>query len=243
MGNIIITQGKLTYPNITYELATVTGAVKEWKQVHGSGKPSLEHLVPLRTIDSFAGSGTLITNCSSFTPTRIQGAQIWGGEILSDFNRVDAKHGGRGVECLGVFSDFTAKTYSAYDGDTAEKMKADGVRWTFGFVGCPIRRGKIQAMDGTGRFSDFENQRSARNVVGVDKSGRPLVLTVYGKTTEGTGVTLDELASLCDYLGFYEAANLDGGGSTQAMVKNHVYHPSSDPSLRRPIPTVMAITV
>ncbi|MFW0183763.1 phosphodiester glycosidase family protein [Rothia sp. CCM 9417] len=219
------------------------GKVKQWKQVHAEGEPALTFSQGKRFIDTFAGEGELVSNCSGFTSSRLQGIQIWDGEILSDFNAVGSSHGGRGVECLGVFEDFTAKTYSAFDGDTAEQMVEEGVKWTFGFVGCPVRAGEPQDLDGSGRFPDFQGKRSARNVVGVSASGEPMLLSVYGSTGRGEGLTLNELAVVCKMLGFHECANIDGGGSAQAMVRGRVYHPSADSARRRRVPSVMSIRV
>uniref|UniRef100_A0A7S3DJ58 Phosphodiester glycosidase domain-containing protein n=1 Tax=Palpitomonas bilix TaxID=652834 RepID=A0A7S3DJ58_9EUKA len=67
----------------------------------------------------------------------------------------------------------------------------------------------------TGR--GFVSVRSARTALGYDKDGRLLLMAVEGKTWTD-GVNLYELADQMIEMGAVMAMNLDGGGSTTAVV-------------------------
>lgn len=59
-----------------------------------------------------------------------------------------------------------------------------------------------------------------RTALGISRDKQEVLLvTVDGRTASYTGVTQQELANIMVYLGAYEAMNLDGGGSTQMMVR------------------------
>lgn len=60
-----------------------------------------------------------------------------------------------------------------------------------------------------------------RTAVGISQDRRQLIIiTVDGRTSNFRGVTQPELAKILIELGAYEAINLDGGGSTEMLVKN-----------------------
>jgi hypothetical protein len=60
-----------------------------------------------------------------------------------------------------------------------------------------------------------------RTAVGITKDKKQLIiLTIDGRTSNFRGIAQSELAKLLIELGAYEAINLDGGGSTEMIVKN-----------------------
>ena len=64
--------------------------------------------------------------------------------------------------------------------------------------------------------------RHPRTCIGTSKDGKQVIMMVVdGRTTSSAGATLMELGDIMRYAGAYEAANLDGGGSstlyTQAL--------------------------
>lgn len=60
-----------------------------------------------------------------------------------------------------------------------------------------------------------------RTAVGITKDRKQLIiLTIDGRTNNFRGIAQSELAKLLLELGAYEAINLDGGGSTEMIVKN-----------------------
>ena len=62
-------------------------------------------------------------------------------------------------------------------------------------------------------------QRSARTAVGVREDGSVVFYTADSR--DSTGMTLAELADKMLALGCRNALNLDGGGSTTVVVRNH----------------------
>lgn len=70
-------------------------------------------------------------------------------------------------------------------------------------------------------FSSNITGNNPRTALGIDKARKVLYLvTVDGRTSSYRGVTQTELANIMISLGSYEAINLDGGGSSEMLVKN-----------------------
>lgn len=100
---------------------------------------------------------------------------------------------------------------------------------------------------------DFEKGRAARMVLGADRAGKPMVLWAEGAPKTGyvpgrdsRGASLSELARLCADLGFYNAVNLDGGGSAQILVEGRRELRISDRDqqgreVERPIPAALRV--
>lgn len=59
-----------------------------------------------------------------------------------------------------------------------------------------------------------------RTALGISQDGKEVILvTIDGRTTSYTGVSQIELAQIMLYLGAYNALNLDGGGSTDMVLR------------------------
>ncbi|PVD20375.1 hypothetical protein C0Q70_18529 [Pomacea canaliculata] len=88
---------------------------------------------------------------------------------------------------------------------------------------------KIECPDSeeTGTMERFVSVISARTAVGHDSEGRLLMVQVDGKT-DNRGVNLYEFASLLKDLGFFNAINLDGGGSATCVINGAVVNYPSD---------------
>lgn len=74
---------------------------------------------------------------------------------------------------------------------------------------------------------DFAKARAPRIALGTDVNGTAMLAWVEGPgkfsrdiTNESCGASLSEMADLCELLGFYNAVNLDGGGSAQILIDN-----------------------
>ena len=76
--------------------------------------------------------------------------------------------------------------------------------------------------------------RNPRSAVGLSANGKTLILVaVDGRSDKSIGVTLTELANICRRFGAANAINLDGGGSTAMVIKDHasgVYAIANQPS-------------
>jgi hypothetical protein len=81
-----------------------------------------------------------------------------------------------------------------------------------------VRDGKT-IVDATGSFARTRHPRTA---VGIADNGKTLVMVVVDgrRAGEAVGMSLTELADLMKQLGCRDAINLDGGGSTELVIRN-----------------------
>lgn len=95
------------------------------------------------------------------------------------------------------------------------------------------------------------SEKAGRTAIGVDRSGRLMLLQVDGcemcKSSHGpSGLTLTEFSQLMVRLGALHAINLDGGGSSVTVVDGKVVdHPRGlniDLKIERPVTSVVCIT-
>ena len=82
--------------------------------------------------------------------------------------------------------------------------------------------------------------RHPRTAIGHTSGGDMLLVVVEGRLATSSGMSLDELADLMLSLGAYNALNLDGGGSTQMLVRQMFVSAPSDGAER---PTANAIVL
>ena len=86
-----------------------------------------------------------------------------------------------------------------------------------------------------------------RTAIGVNKDGSKLYLvTVDGRQTASKGVTLSYMSSLMAQIGAYDAANLDGGGSTTMVIKSpftREYQVANNPSDKYLRPVINGVGV
>lgn len=75
--------------------------------------------------------------------------------------------------------------------------------------------GKDMALD-SGSFSMTRHPRTA---IGLKPNGKVILLTVDGRNTNSSGMSLFELRKIMRWLGCTSAINLDGGGSTTLWVE------------------------
>lgn len=81
-----------------------------------------------------------------------------------------------------------------------------------------VDEGEAQTYDGD---ISFERERAPRTAVGIREDGSVLLVVIDGRNSGGSaGTTLAETASYMEELGAYYALNLDGGGSSTAVIKN-----------------------
>ncbi|MEP0766333.1 MAG: phosphodiester glycosidase family protein [Fimbriimonadia bacterium] len=122
----------------------------------------------------------------------------------------------------------------------------DGANWReaqFAIGGGPwlVRNGtKFVDWQAQGFASTHATARHPRTAIGHTAGGDLLLVVVEGRSATNSGMTLDELADLMLSLGAHNALNLDGGGSTQMMVRGLTVSAPSDGAER---PTANAIVV
>jgi hypothetical protein len=80
-----------------------------------------------------------------------------------------------------------------------------------------------------------EKERHPRTAFAITSRGKFLLVTLDGRQPGSAGMRVDELAEELLKLGAVEAINLDGGGSTTLVTKNHVRNLPSDRAGERPV--------
>lgn len=89
--------------------------------------------------------------------------------------------------------------------------------------------------------ADIRVGRAPRSAFGVTKYGDYIFAVVDGRQAHSRGCTLQEWADiLINQFGAVDAINLDGGGSTELIVKEHIVNIPSDGS-ERPIGSALMI--
>ena len=97
-----------------------------------------------------------------------------------------------------------------------------------------VREGRSSIENRVERFADsFTNRRHPRTGVGL-RDNVVVMVTVDGRQPGySDGMTLREFAQLFIDLGYRDAVNLDGGGSTTMVVRNRIVNSPSDGAERR----------
>ncbi len=75
---------------------------------------------------------------------------------------------------------------------------------------------------------DIFNGRAPRTAVGINKQGDIIFYVADGRSKESIGLTLLELAQELKAMGVVNAMNLDGGGSSQMVIKGKTINNPSD---------------
>ncbi|MGZ4135749.1 MAG: phosphodiester glycosidase family protein [Tumebacillaceae bacterium] len=98
--------------------------------------------------------------------------------------------------------------------------------------------------DGNGMIESGDGGwgRSARTAIGQRADGSVLLLVVQGRGTGGIGATLEDLQRILLENGAKEAANLDGGFSSEMWQDGQLIVPPSNPLGERPVATAIIVT-
>ncbi|WP_226346251.1 phosphodiester glycosidase family protein [Agilicoccus flavus] len=104
---------------------------------------------------------------------------------------------------------------------------------TYGLTGRYrlVDDGEIVAPTGRNSISG----RNPRTFLGRTNDGRVSVVTIDGRSVTSVGTSLTETARVAKALGFADAVNLDGGGSTTLVVEGRVANVPSTNGRQRPI--------
>jgi hypothetical protein len=89
--------------------------------------------------------------------------------------------------------------------------------------------------------SAYVCRRHPRTGVGVTRSGRIYMVVVDGRQRASKGMTIVQFARLFKRLGVRSAVNLDGGGSSTMVVKNHIVNSPSDPGGQRAVASALLV--
>ncbi len=99
---------------------------------------------------------------------------------------------------------------------TSDEVKSNGIRDCISFGPYLIKNGETEKLTGTGALGP--SSRAARTVIGQREDGIVLFLVVDGDRTKSEGATLGEVTDIMKKYGAINAANLDGGTSSQMTI-------------------------
>ncbi len=126
-------------------------------------------------------------------------------------------------------------------GKAALDQPIRGVAWSIIFGDSDLNRfpnilgaGPLLVRDGVVKTTEIEEEfrpdvveRGPRTAVGFDANGNWLLLVADGRQAASVGLTLPQTAHLFQHLGAVQAMNLDGGSSTQLVVKGELVNAPS----------------
>ncbi|MEV7787727.1 phosphodiester glycosidase family protein [Streptomyces sp. NPDC088106] len=90
-------------------------------------------------------------------------------------------------------------------------------------------------------YYGWVHKRNPRTLAGVDASGRTVLVTADGRSTDSLGLGITESAKVARALGLRDAVNLDGGGSTTMVANGTVINAPSDAAGERPVGDALLI--
>ncbi|MBT3154238.1 phosphodiester glycosidase family protein [Streptomyces sp. CHD11] len=90
-------------------------------------------------------------------------------------------------------------------------------------------------------YYGWVHKRNPRTLAGVDASGRTVLVTADGRSTDSLGLGITEGAKVARSLGLRDAVNLDGGGSTTMVANGTVINAPSDAAGERPVGDALLI--
>ncbi len=104
--------------------------------------------------------------------------------------------------------------------ETADQAIAEGMKWGVQFGPFLILNGKSTQFSGNGGFGIHP-----RTAIGQRQDGIVLLLTIDGRGANGSnGISLPDLTAIFERYYCYNAANLDGGGSTMLAVEGKLHN-------------------
>ena len=136
------------------------------------------------------------------------GTVISNGKVVSDY--VDARMGG-GFIC------FTKENKLVLGKMSKEEALNIGCRDAVEFGPFLIVNGKSSFIKGNGGWGI-----APRTAIGQRKDGIVLMLVINGRIASSIGASMVDLTEIMENYGAYNAANLDGGSSTELVIKNEI---------------------
>ncbi|HYF02343.1 MAG TPA: phosphodiester glycosidase family protein [Patescibacteria group bacterium] len=123
------------------------------------------------------------------------------------------------------------------------------IEFTNAVSGTPriVRRGVAghEAYSEGSTAKRFIMHNLARTAIGTDETGENIYLVsidATGRQEECVGATLSQTAQIMEYLGCYDAMNLDGGGSTTMAIGQDIVTHRNIISMPRKVSVAVAIT-
>ena len=136
------------------------------------------------------------------------GTVISNGKVVSDF--VDAGMG-------GGFIGFTNDDKLVLGKMSAQQALNTGYRDAIEFGPYLIVNGKSSFIKGNGGWGI-----APRSAIGQRKDGIVLMLVINGRIPSSIGADMVDLTEIMENYGAYNAANLDGGSSSELVINNKI---------------------
>lgn len=158
------------------------------------------------------------------------GTVIQNGKVVSDY--IDASVG-------GGFIGFTNENKLLLGKMTKEEALALGMRDAVEFGPFLIVNGKPSFIKGNGGWGI-----APRTAIGQRKDGIVLFLVIDGRITSSIGANMLDLTNIMKNYGAYNAANLDGGSSTELWIDGKIINKpvASGKNGLRKMPTFWIVT-
>ena len=136
------------------------------------------------------------------------GTVISNGKVVSDYT--DAGMG-------GGFIGFTNENKFVLGNMSIDEALAMGIRDAVEFGPYLIVNGKRSFIKGNGGWG-----KAPRTAIGQRKDGIVLLLVINGRTATSIGADMIDLCDIMENFGAFNAANLDGGASSELLVNNEL---------------------
>ena len=201
--------------------------IKIRKGVSGANPNKPDHITPRDFAKNT--SATFVANAStgSGSQLKLHGQQIYNGQILDSVKDYEPL---KDRWTLAMADDNTLTAFPP--NITAKEIKEQGYNNTFSGFGPMIMEGK--KVYKTGDYSVNSEESHPRTVIAQLPNKDTLIFTCDGRITGNTlhqkGMTLNEVTEvLYSHYGDIEFAyNLDGGGSTSAVLRSRMLNKPSD---------------
>ena len=163
---------------------------------------------------------SVVINSSVFNTNNLvpSGVQIQDGEIIED------KISGT-LRTLGIKDDNTLVDFAS--DVPAQEILDQGIKNTVtGFY--PILDGEEKPYTTIENASSNVNEQHPRQIIAQKPNKDLMFITVEGRNATSAGMTYDQMYDLCKLLGASYAYCLDGGGSTQTVVRGNLLNRQTD---------------
>ena len=179
---------------------------------------------------------SVVINSSVFNTHNLvpSGIQIQDGEIIED------KQSGT-LRTLGIKDDNTLVDFTS--DVTAQEILDEGIKNTVtGFY--PILDGEEKPYTTIENASSNVNEQHPRQIIAQKPNKDLMFITVEGRNADSVGMSYDQMYDLCKGLGASYAYCLDGGGSTQTVVRGNLLNRQTDNSgmSERMVPDFLYVT-
>ncbi len=239
---------------------TVAGLNRVPGKIRNCGEPGVQPLARPQQDVTCTSTSELVAFDSAYAPTAPTGVDAEvvldaRGRVLSTDTSGGAAipTGGRVIEGIGPAGARLMKLAAASDRlrvsgelDTEDGSALHLDRRTTVVNGAPqlVRDGQVDVTpkrDGAVHpgqpsfYYGWGHKRNPRTFAGIDDHGRTVLVTADGRSTASLGLSLSEEGAVAQALGLRNAMNLDGGGSTTAVVDGTVINAPSDATGERPV--------